>query len=95
MLGGGRTSARGARTRPGGADTRQTMPWIKAADALPYENEQVRIFDPASRRIELGRYAGGAWHVEDLRDGRLTRVTWVTHWAPILDSEINDDSDDD
>ena len=27
--------------------------------------------------------------------GRLTRIAGVTHWAPILDSEINDDSDDD
>lgn len=71
------------------------MPWIKAADALPGENEQVRIYDSRNERIELGRYAAGRWYVEDLRDGRLTGVAWVTHWAPILDSEINDDSDDD
>lgn len=71
------------------------MPWIKAADVLPGEDEQVLIHDRENRRIELGRYAGGAWYVEDVRDGRLTRIAGVTHWAPILDSESNDDSDDD
>ena len=71
------------------------MPWIKAADALPGENEQVLIFDPERRRMKLGRYAGGAWYVEDERDGRLTRIAGVTHWAPILESETNDDSEDD
>ncbi|HEY9285792.1 MAG TPA: hypothetical protein VIP46_20245 [Pyrinomonadaceae bacterium] len=71
------------------------MPWVKAADVLPGEGEQVLIFDPARRRMETGRYVGGGWYVEDLRDGRLTRIAGVTHWAPLLDSESNDDSDDD
>lgn len=71
------------------------MPWVKAADCLPGEGEQVLIFDPARRRMEMGRYVGGGWYVEDARDGRLTRVAGVTHWAPLLESESNDDSDDD
>lgn len=71
------------------------MPWIKAADVMPCEGEQVLIYDPENRRMEVGRYAAGAWYVEDSRDGRLTRIEGVTHWAPLLDSESNDDSDDD
>ena len=71
------------------------MPWTKASDRLPAENELVLIYDPERRRMEVGRYAGGAWYVEDSRDGRLTRLAGVTHWAPILDSYLNDDSDDD
>jgi hypothetical protein len=71
------------------------MPWVKAADVMPAENEQILIHDAVNRRIECGRYADGVWYVEDLRDGRLTRIMGVTHWAPILDSYLNDDSDDD
>lgn len=71
------------------------MTWIKAADALPGEGEQVLIYDPDDRRMEMGRYSGGAWYVEDWRDGRLTRLACVTHWSPILDSYLNDDGDDD
>lgn len=71
------------------------MPWVKAADTLPGENEEILIYDPERGRMELGRYAGGGWYVEDSRDGRLTRIEGVTHWAPILESESNDDSDDD
>ena len=71
------------------------MPWIKAADVLPGENEEILIYDPERGRMEAGRYVGGVWYVEDGRDGRLTRVAGVTHWAPILESESNDDSDDD
>ena len=71
------------------------MPWIKAADLLPAEDEQVLIHDGVNQRMELGRYADGRWYVEDVRDGRLTRIAGVTHWAPMLESESNDDSDDD
>ena len=71
------------------------MPWVKADECLPGEGEQILIYDPARRRMELGRYAGGAWYVEGGSGGRLTRVAGVTHWAPILESESNDDSDDD
>jgi hypothetical protein len=71
------------------------LDWIKAADVLPGEGEQVLIHDNENRRIELGRYSGGAWYVEDVRDGRTLRIEGVTHWAPILDSESDDDSDDD
>ena len=71
------------------------MPWVKAAECLPGEGEQVLIFDPVRRRMEAGRYVRGRWYVEDERDGRLTEIANVTHWAPILESESNDDSDDD
>jgi hypothetical protein len=71
------------------------MPWVKAADLLPPENEQIHVYDGARERMEFGRYAAGRWYVEDVRDGRLREITGVTHWAPVLDSEINDDSDDD
>lgn len=71
------------------------MPWVKAAECLPCEGEQVLIFDPVRRRMETGRYVGGVWYLEDARDGRLTRVAGVTHWAPLLESESNDDGDDD
>ena len=71
------------------------MPWTKAADRLPAENEQVLIYHPERGRMEVGRYADGAWYVEDPRGGRLSRLAGVTHWAPILDSYLNDDRDDD
>ena len=71
------------------------MPWVKAADCLPGEGEQVLIFDPARGRMETGRYVRGRWYVEDACDGRLTRIAGVTHWAPILESESSDESDDD
>lgn len=71
------------------------MPWVKAADTPPREGEQILIHDPRSGRIELGRYVAGLWYVEDARDGRLTPAADVTHWAPLLDSETYDASDDD
>ena len=71
------------------------MPWIKAADVLPSEDEEILIYHPEKRRMEVGRYSGGAWYAEDSRDGGLTRIAGVTHWAPVLDSESYDDSDDD
>lgn len=69
--------------------------WIKAAKRMPPENEQIRIHDDRNNRIELGRYIGGRWYVEDLRDGRLSETTGVTHWGWLLESELTDDSDDD
>jgi hypothetical protein len=69
------------------------MAWIKTTDRLPPENEQVLVHDNRKNRIELGRYAGGRWYVEDVREGRLSEVAGVTHWAWILDSQTNDDDD--
>jgi len=70
------------------------MPWFKVTDATPAEGEQVLIHDGANERIEVGRYAGGRWYVEDLKDGRLTEIAGVTHWGPVLDSEEYDPADD-
>lgn len=71
------------------------MPWIKAADFTPPENEQILIHDNENNRMKTGRYIGGKWYVEDARNGRLSEIVGVTHWGWILDSIINDDSDDD
>ena len=70
------------------------MPWLKVADAKPAEGEQVLIHDGVSDRILAGRYVGGRWYVEDLKDGRLTEVEGVTHWGPLLESEEYDPADD-
>ena len=70
------------------------MAWIKATEVTPPENEPILVHDAAHERIELGRYVGGRWYVEDPRDGRLREIAGVTHWAWVLDS-YTDDSDDD
>ena len=41
------------------------MPWIKVADFMPPEGEQVLIHDGKNNRMEVGRYVGGRWFVED------------------------------
>jgi hypothetical protein len=71
------------------------MPWIKASDFKPQENEQILIHDSVNNRIEVGRFIGGRWYVENLRDGRLSEIEAVTHWSPALESYLQDDSDDD
>ncbi|HYP53125.1 MAG TPA: hypothetical protein VEQ42_06270 [Pyrinomonadaceae bacterium] len=71
------------------------MPWVKVSDVAPPEDEQILIHDNRNNRIMLGRRVGGRWYVEDARDGRLTEIAGPTHWAPVLDSESHDDSDDD
>ena len=70
------------------------MPWFKASDSKPAENERVLIHDGENRRMEAGRYVGGRWYLEDARGGRLIEVEGVTHWAPLLDSEEYDPADD-
>jgi hypothetical protein len=70
------------------------MPWFKASESKPAENERVLIYDNGNKRIETGRYIGGLWYFEDPRDGRLTEAAGVTHWAPLLDSEEYDPADD-
>lgn len=71
------------------------MAWIRASDRVPPEGEEIGIYDGRHDRIEFGRYVRGRWYVEDLRDGRLREIAGVTHWCWILDSEVNDESDDD
>lgn len=71
------------------------MTWVKTTDRLPAEDEQVLVHDGRANRIETGRLVKGRWYVEDARDGRLREVAGVTHWAPLLDSYLHDDSDDD
>lgn len=78
----------------GRAAAAEVMPWFKAADVTPAEGERVLVHDAAAGRVEAGRYVGGRWHVEDLRDGSLTEKAGVTHWAPLLDSEEYDPADD-
>ena len=70
------------------------MGWIKASDVTPPEDEPILLHDNRHSRIEVGRYVAGRWYVEDTRDGRLREVAGVTHWAWLLDSQL-DDSDDD
>jgi hypothetical protein len=70
------------------------MPWFKASDSKPAEDERVLIHDGETNRMEAGRYVGGRWYLEDARDGRLTEAQGVTHWAPLLDSEEYDPADD-
>lgn len=45
--------------------------------------------------MEVGRYMNGEWFIEDARNGQLSKISGVTHWAWILDSQINWDSGDD
>jgi hypothetical protein len=71
------------------------MPWVRVADLLPQEDAQVLVHDGRKEKIELGRYVKGRWYVEDPADGRLAEVSGVTHWAPVLDSYLEDESDDD
>ena len=70
------------------------MPWFKASEWKPAEGEQVLIHDGARERVEFGRYVGGRWYVEDLRDGGLKEIEGVTRWAPVLESEEYDPADD-
>jgi hypothetical protein len=71
------------------------MAWVRVTDAVPAENEQILIYDNENNKIESGRYVAGRWYIENLQNGQLHEVSEVTHWAPVLDSEINDTSDDD
>jgi hypothetical protein len=70
------------------------MPWFEASESKPADGEQVLIHDGGSNRILTGRYVGGRWYVEDLKDGSLAEAAGVTHWAPLLDSEEYDPADD-
>jgi hypothetical protein len=71
------------------------MPWIKVSDMTPPENEQILIHDERNNRMEVGRYVDGEWFIEHARSGQLSKTSGVTHWAWMLDSEINRDSGDD
>jgi len=71
------------------------MAWIKASARTPPEDEQVLIHDNANSRIELGRYVRGKWYVEEASSGRLSEISTVTHWCWLLDSQLNDESEDD
>jgi hypothetical protein len=71
------------------------MAWIKVADRMPPENELLHIYDERSNTMEVGRYMNGEWFIEDVRSGGLSKISGVTHWAWILDSEINWESGDD
>lgn len=71
------------------------MPLVKASEHTPPEDEPIHIHDGEGGRILTGRYVAGRWYVEDARDGSLRQIEGVTHWGWILDSELNDDSDDD
>jgi hypothetical protein len=70
------------------------MPWFKTSDAKPAEGERVLVHDGANGRVELGRYAGGRWYVEDGEGGRPSEIEGVTHWAPLLESEEYDPAED-
>ncbi len=70
------------------------MAWVKASDLKPQDGEQVLIYDEKNLRIEVGRYTGGRWYVEDSRDGGLREIAGVSHWGPLLDSEDYDAGDD-
>jgi hypothetical protein len=39
------------------------MPWFKASDSKPAEDERVLIHDGENNRMEAGRYVGGRWYV--------------------------------
>jgi hypothetical protein len=71
------------------------MSWIKVADVRPPEDEPILIYVEGNGRMEVGRYVNGEWFIEDERSGQLSKIAEVTHWAWILDSEINWDSGDD
>lgn len=70
------------------------MSWIKVSDKTPPENEQILIYDARNSRIESGKYIDGEWFIEDAQGGQLNKIAGVTHWAWILDSQINWDGDD-
>jgi hypothetical protein len=70
------------------------MAWVKAAEFMPPEDEQILIYDERNSRAEFGRYIGGRWFIENIRNGQLSIIEEVTHWAPMLDSETNDTDDD-
>lgn len=70
------------------------MAWTKVADRMPPEDEQILIYVESDGKMELGRYINGAWFIEDAGSGQLSKIAGVTHWAWMLDSEINDDGDD-
>jgi hypothetical protein len=69
--------------------------WIKVSDRRPPENERILIHDDKNSRIEVGHYLGGRWYIENLRTGASSEIHGVTHWGWILDSYLNDESDDD
>ena len=71
------------------------MSWIKVADRTPPENEPILIHVEQNSRMEVGRYVNGKGFIEDARSGELSGITGVTHWAWMLDSQINWDSGDD
>jgi hypothetical protein len=71
------------------------MAWTKASELMPQEDEQILIHDSKRNRMELGRYIKGRWYVENPQTGELSELAGVTHWAVILESESNDDSEDD
>ena len=71
------------------------MPFVKASDFTPPDDEPIHIHDNAGGRLLTGRYLAGRWYAEDPLSGRLTEIPAPTHWAYILDSELHDDSDDD
>jgi hypothetical protein len=71
------------------------MPWIKVANTRPQEGEKILIYDNQQQRMEFGQYINGRWYVENLQNGKLREIAGVTHWAPILDSEDYENSDND
>jgi len=70
------------------------MPFVKTSDFAPPEDEPVHIHDNAAGRLLTGRYLRGRWYAEDPHTARLDEIPAPTHWAPILDSELQDDGDD-
>jgi hypothetical protein len=71
------------------------MPWTKVSELMPPENEQILIHDRRHNRMELGRYIKGKWYIENPQTGELSELADVTHWAVLLESETNDESEDD
>ncbi len=71
------------------------MAWTKATDLAPPENEPILIHDNRNNKIEFGRYVKGRWYIENSQTGELSEIAGVTHWAVLLESELNDDSEDD
>lgn len=71
------------------------MSWVKVADRMPPEDEQILIHDNKNSRMVVGRCIKGRWYIEDTETERLSEISGVTHWGWILDSQLNDESDDD